>query len=300
MPSREVGPPGRWRVADAPSAATPEIADAPGAPGPASVTWKLHCEVALLAGWGRAILLQLAHPLIAQGVAEHSAFAREPGSGVQRLHRTLESMLALTFGTAEEAQRAVDRINRIHDRVHGALPARQGDFAAGTVYSAHDPALLAWVHATLVDSFIITYERFVGALTGAERDRYCAEASRIEPQLGIPVGQLPRRHADLLAYVEAMLAGGAISVGDTARAIARDLLSPPLPWAARPLAPLLRLPTVGLLPPGIRDAYGLAWNPRRERALRRLTVATRLGLPLLPRPLRHWAAARAALARQPG
>jgi uncharacterized protein (DUF2236 family) len=77
--------------------------------------------------------------------------------------------------------------------------APHGTFPEGQRYTAHDPALLTWVHATLVDSFLLTYELFVGPLTVEERDRYCAESTAIEPLLGIPAGTLPRLH-ELRAY----------------------------------------------------------------------------------------------------
>src|SRR5262249_44359694 len=130
-----------------------------------SVAWKLHREVVLLGGWGRAILLQVAHPLVARGVAEHTSFTNGRGEAFRRLQRTLHAMLALTFGSPEEAESVAKIINGIHDRVHGTLPVAAGSFPAGARYSAHDPALLAWVHATLVDSFLLTYELFVGPLT---------------------------------------------------------------------------------------------------------------------------------------
>jgi len=101
---------------------------------PDSIAWKIHREIVLLAGWGRAILLQLAHPLVAQGVADHSGFATESGGHVRRLSRTLHAMLDLTFGQPHDAAQAAERINRIHDRVHGALAGRTGAFAAGTGY----------------------------------------------------------------------------------------------------------------------------------------------------------------------
>src|SRR2546430_6121487 len=101
---------------------------------------KLHREVVLLAGWGRAILLQIAHPLVAQGVADHSGFAAERWARVGRLKRTVEAMLALTFGTPEESAAAAAGINRIHDRVHGRLPQPAGAFASGSGYSAHATA----------------------------------------------------------------------------------------------------------------------------------------------------------------
>jgi uncharacterized protein (DUF2236 family) len=261
------------------------------------VTWKLHREVVLLAGWGSAILLQLAHPLVAQGVAEHSAFLREPRGRVRRLRRTLESMLALTFGDEHEAGHAVSRINAIHDRVHGALADPHGRFPAGTHYSAHDPDLLAWVHATLVDTFLETYQRFVADLTDDERDRYCAESTRIEPLLGIPAGRLPRTFEDLRTYMAAKLASGEIVPTDAARTLAREILHPPLPWPVRPLTALSRLLTTGLLPPAIRRAYDLPWSPRRERVLRLVGATSRRTLPFVPGVLRDWPSARRAARR---
>src|SRR6266542_5472778 len=169
----------------------------------ARITWKLHREMVLLAGWGRAILLQLAHPLVAQGVAEHSDFLAERWARVHRLDRTLRAMLTLTFGAPEAVERVARTINGIHDRVHGELWTRQGIFPERTPYTAHDPGLLTWVHATLLDSFLPTYELFVAPLTAEERDRYCAESSGIGPRLGIPPGYLPRDVAGLRAYRDA-------------------------------------------------------------------------------------------------
>ncbi len=266
--------------------------------GPDSVSWRLHREIVLLAGWGRAILLQLAHPLVACGVAEHTGFLREPRGRWRRLDRTLAAMLALTFGTEDERQRAAAGIRAIHARVHGRLPEAAGRFGAGTPYSAEDPALLGWVHATLVDSFLLTHEWYVDPLAPGERDRYCAEAAGIEPLLGIPAGALPRDTAALRAYMDAMLAGDTIAVTPVARALAEAIVTPPLPWPARPILPLLRLATVGLLPPPVRALYGFAWDSRRERALRVSAALSRRLLALCPSIVRHWPAARAAYARE--
>jgi uncharacterized protein (DUF2236 family) len=251
----------------------------------------------LLAGWGRAILLQLAHPLVARGVAEHSAFLAERWGRLARLHRTLSAMLTLTFGTPEQVERVARTIRGIHDRVHGEIMAPEGGLPEATRYTAHDPMLLAWVHATLVDSFLLTYELFVAPLTVAERDRYCVESAAIEPLLGIPQGLLPRRVDELRAYIDSMLASGQIAVTDTARLLAREVVNPPAFLIGRPLFALLRLPTVGLLPPAIRREYGLVWAQRHDRALGILSATARRLIPLLPSLVRHWPVARAAVAR---
>src|SRR5262249_19351020 len=208
------------------------------------VSWTIHRETVLLLGWGRAILMQFAHPLVAAGVAEHSGFRAEAFGGWRRLHRTLGAMLALTFGDRERAQRAADAINAIHERVHGRLPPGVGAFAAGTPYFAGDPALLAWVHATLVDSFLLVHDRYVRPLSAAERDAYCAESADVETVLRIGTGVLPRSASALEAYVAARLASGEIHVGDAARALARGRLHPPMSWPAWPRLALLRPTTI--------------------------------------------------------
>ena len=90
--------------------------------GPESITWKINREMIVVAGWGRAILLQLAHPAVAAGVHHHSSFRGSLGSGVRRLQSTVGAMLALTFGDTEEMITAAAGINAIHDRVRGRVP----------------------------------------------------------------------------------------------------------------------------------------------------------------------------------
>jgi uncharacterized protein (DUF2236 family) len=92
-----------------------------------------------------------------------------------------------------------------------------------------------------------------------------------------------------------MLAGGAIEVTDTARALAREVLAPPVPYLLRPALRLAALPAVGLLPPAIRAGYGLRWDARHARALAVVAAISRRGLPLMPSRLRYWAAARCAI-----
>ncbi|HYB41413.1 MAG TPA: oxygenase MpaB family protein, partial [Candidatus Methylomirabilis sp.] len=168
----------------------------------------------------------------------------------------------------------------------------------GTRYSAHDPALLAWVHATLLDSFLLAYELFVAPLTGAERDRYCEESSSMGPLLGIPPGWLPRTAPELRVYLADALSSGQIEVTATARALSREIVNPPAPLIVRPLLALARWPAIGLLPPGIRAAYGFSWSPGQERALAALGASCRRLIPFVPPAVRHWPAARAAEARE--
>jgi uncharacterized protein (DUF2236 family) len=266
-------------------------------PGPASIGWRLQREIVLLLAWGPAILMQLAHPLVAQGIADHSAFRTQRHGRLHRLFHTIDAMLQISFGTDEQAQAVVARINAIHDRVNGQLSEGAGIFPGGTPYSAHDPALLAWVHATLLDMNLRVYELYVGGLSVEEKNRYCAEASAIEEPFGIPVGRLPRSFGDLGRYMDAMLSNGDIAVGDNARLLARDILYPPAPRLAAPALSLVRLSTVGLLPSRIREGYGLAWSPRRETMLSLSAGLVRTAVRVTPSVVRHWPAARRARRR---
>lgn len=259
-------------------------------------TWIVHRERALLLGWPRAILLQFAHPLVAQGVADHSHFATDVVGRWRRLSRTLDAMLTLTFGSETDARAVAARINGIHDRVSGCVPADAGAVRSGASYSARDPELLLWVHATCVQSFMLGYETFVRPLTPVERDRYCEDSVDGARAFGIPSSWLPRRAETLDAYVNGMLEHGPIAVGDTARRLAAEVVAPRSPFALRPAFAGLRWVTAGLLPPAIREAYGFAWSARRQQRLGATAAAARIVIPRLPATLRCWPRARAAFA----
>jgi uncharacterized protein (DUF2236 family) len=257
----------------------------------ASVARKINREIVVLIGWGRAILLQLAHPLVAAAISDNSEFHSGVGGYARRAHQTIGAMLDLTFGTAEEAQRIVDRINGIHDRVNGRLGAGTGAFPGGTPYSARDPKLLIWVHATLVESLAETYELLVGPLTAAEKDRYAAEATWLTHELGAPLDAIPADYTGVQAFMRDMRAQGEVVVGDNARRMAGALLSPPVVLAA-PVFWVSRLMTIGLLPDDIRREYGFEWSDRRARRFRRASALIRTSRRVLPRVLREWPAAR--------
>ena len=260
--------------------------------GPGSLSWTINREIIVIAGWGRAILLQLAHPLVAAGIDAHSSFRGSLTSSVRRLWSTIGAMLSLTFGDDEEAIAVAARINVIHDRVSGRLDAPAGVFPAGEGYSAHQAELLRWVHATLLDSIPRTYELLIGPLTLAQRDRYCTEAAVMEPLLDIPAGLLPRNTTDLDAYMREILGSGRIAITPRSRALAHAVLFPPrwrLLWPAFRPAQLI---TIGLLPVAVRDAYGFEWTEREARALARWTAALKFLRRMTPAFLREWPASR--------
>jgi uncharacterized protein (DUF2236 family) len=257
------------------------------------IAHKINREAVVLLGWGRAILLQLAHPLVAAGVRDFSHFDESAGGYVRRVRRTVGGMLQITFGSAEQARRTIEHINGIHRQVRGTLAHDVGKFPAGTPYSATDPDLLLWVHATLVDSMMLAYESLVAPLSSGERDRFCVESAETGRLFGIPAERLPMSAAALREYLQKMYASGEVVVGPDARALADALFSPPLGPAAA-LFRLTRLVTTGLLPEQVRTGYGLAWDAKRARAFSRIMTLIRRVRRLLPPMLREWPIARAA------
>jgi uncharacterized protein (DUF2236 family) len=258
--------------------------------GPDSLTWKVNRETVLLAGGGRALLLQVAHPLVAAGVEQHSNYQRDPWG---RLIRTLDITTKIVFGDAEASAEASRRLQAVHRRVHGVAED-------GTPYDARAPELLLWVWATLVATSLLIYTRYVRPLGLSDIERYYTEQHRFAHACGVPEGACPRTYADFVAYFDDMVARE-LRVTDGARAVADATLHPRLPWALRPAAwpalELLNLVTVGLLPESVRAQYGWEWGPRRERLLSTSTAAIRRTLPLLPSLVRDFPPARAAARR---
>lgn len=235
-----------------------------------SVVRRVDGERVLLLGGGRALLMQLAHPSVARGVAEHSDFRSDPFA---RLRRTLEATHSIVFGTEETVSQAAAAVRAVHDRVRG------------DGYSADDPALLLWVHATLVDTALRVHRRFLGGLSDADAERYYEESTVIASLLGVPRPEQPVDLAAFRAYVRHMVA--TLEVSDDARLLARTVLSPRVPLALSPLARLGRDLTAGLLPAPLRRQYGLPWTPAQAMALEALSTTGRLALPRVPAVLRR-------------
>jgi uncharacterized protein (DUF2236 family) len=241
------------------------IASRDGYFSPESVVRRLgNSAVTPFLGGGAAVLLQVAHPLVAYGVAEQSGYERDLW---RRLVRTLRALYLITFGDTREAEGAGAAVQAVHARVHGTTDRKLGVFPAGTSYAANDAELMLWVHATLVASSLGAYERFVCPLTADERDQYCGEMAVVAELMGAPAAVLPRSYAGFRDYFRAQLAGPILTVTAPARLIARVILATPLPAPLRLLAPAHRLSTARLLPPRLRHEYGLRWTPLHELAL---------------------------------
>jgi uncharacterized protein (DUF2236 family) len=259
------------------------VSDAAGLFGPDSVAWRVDREVILLAGGSCALLMQAAHPVVAAGVDQHSTYETDPFG---RLRRTLTSSFDVVFGTRSRADAAIRRVNAIHAAVRGQLPG-------GAAYSAADPEALLWVHATLVDTALRIYSRFVGPLSSDEERRYLQEAAEVAERLGVLPADLPSEVPELRGWMAEMIETGRVRVTPPARRIARTVLYPNgfVPRLAWDAAHLVSLAT---LPDPLRRQYGIRWSDRRERGVERVAAVTRRALPLVPAPLRFVPQARTA------
>jgi uncharacterized protein (DUF2236 family) len=276
-------------------------AEDPGYWGPSSAMWRLHREAALGLGLGRAILLQLAHPWVAQAVADHSTFRQQP---VERFLSTIAAAYLLVFGSRRQADAAAARIRAVHARITGTLSEDVGRWRRGTPYRAADPDALLWVLATLMDTTLVVYEACFAPLPAPVAEAYLRDTARLGALVELPVERVPRDRASLEAYMRASVADGTVAVGETARHLARSVLYPDLPRGARAATWLARAGnravTEALMPAELRRQYGSLLAVRHPHLRRLGGMAGRRLLHRLPARLRLDPVAAIALQRAGG
>ena len=268
-------------------------------------------ESILLAGAGRAILLQIANPAIGYGVARHSDFASHP---MKRLNATLSYVYALANGSTDDIRAMRKAVNRAHapvsnppraagggHRAHAEVDPKSGPagaVGAGAVdgvaphhgdprYDARDPELQLWVAATLYDTAITMYEATYGPLAPDDAERVYREYSVLGTSLQMPPELWPPTRAAFRDYWDRSVA--ALHVDDTVRGVAEALLkarNAPLP--IRAAMPVARFVTVALLPDSLRHAFGFTWSSAQQRRFDRVMAVSTRVYRVLPERLRRW------------
>ena len=242
-----------------------------------SMAWRIDSEPVLLAGGARALLLQVAHPSIAAGVEDHSAYKRDPWG---RLFGTVHIVTKMLFGTPAESRRNIEMLEVFHQSIVGTRED-------GDQYRALDPDLLLWVWATLVDTAIHVYELAVGPLSVPERERYMLESRGLAQGVGVPLEMCPTTWSDFVDYFNGVVEND-LQITRGARAVAFGVLSPPLPLGISNVASLpLRVVTAGLLPPSVREQYEIGWSDSDERRFKAVFALARTLSAVTPAALRR-------------
>lgn len=256
----------------------------PGVTPPLGPFWSITGERAMALGGPAAILLQVAHPLVAEGVSVHSEYQAGPA---KRLLGTLQAFLTITFGDTEQARAVARHVGGRHAQVRGETRGDVPGTPAGTTYRAADPHLALWVHATLIHTALDVADRYLGRpLSPADRERHWQESKPFARMFGVTRSALPGSADDFEAYWRRSVDD--LVVTDDARTIARDLLtvrtSPPLPGVAA----LARSVTADLLPPSVSAAYGLDRTVGRRVTATAARTLLRTARPVLPDRIAQW------------
>ncbi len=243
--------------------------------GPRSIAWQLGGDLGVFLGGGRAALLQIAHPMVAYAIEDHS---RTKTDVVGRFQRTFRHVFAMVFGELDDAFASARRVHAIHSRIHGVMPD-------GRAYHANDADALRWVHATLVDTVLAVRERLDGPLPLAVKDQFVIEQNRFAQLFGIPRALLPLGFGDHSAYMDRMIP--TLEVAPCAREMARFLLGRGA-GAQPPLGRVAEAVTASLLPPALAAAFGVTRNRLVETSVFALgPVYRRLVIPARAEALRR-------------
>ena len=252
--------------------------------GPDSVAWRITSDLRLNVAMLYPLLLQVAHPTVDAGVAEHSDFERRPWD---RLLRTMDYVSMLVYG-GRDAVAAGRRLRDLHKRFKGTKPD-------GTRYSALEPTAYAWVHATLIATYVHASARFGPPMSREETSRFYDEYRGLGRLIGVRERDLPPTWPDFCAYFR-RTARTTLSRTTSVERVLRTINhvgAPPTPISG-PLWPALRLPArrvlwlggIGLLDPIVRRRLEVGWSPIDEVQFRALSASTRLLGPLMPSSLK--------------
>ena len=257
-------------------------------PQPGSLTWRKAGDLRIISAAGYALLLQVAHPTVGAGVAEHSDFASDP---LGRLLRTLDYVNGTIYGGPELAGEIGARVRDLHKSIRGRRPD-------GRAYHALEPRAYAWVHATLASSIVDGHRLLGTPFRPGEAEEFWQDWRRLGRLVGVRERDLPATWAEFRPYfdeiVESELEDNA-TVHDVFDSLAKPVPPalpglPPALWSVLrvPLGANFQLVTKGLLPPLLRRRFGLRWTSGDAALFRLTSAASRAGRPLVRGPLREF------------
>ena len=263
-----------------PSPIQPSTFSDSGLFGPGSITWKVNRELLVLLGGPAAAVLQVAHPVVARGVAHHSNFQKDTFG---RLMRTLDAVYTVAFGPQPEVEKVRQSVAKIHATVRGAD------------YSAFDPSAQLWVLATLINASTTLYEQFITPLSSLEKDRLLTENQAFAQIFGLPPHYVWKTWHDFQNYWLDTLNGPLLASDPTCSKIAHAILQPAAPFFFRISSPILHTLACELIPPHLQKRLGIKPSQSKIWILIKYLLPTLILI--LPAPLRYAPAYRRAIHR---
>lgn len=256
--------------------------------------WRVHREAGLFLGAGRAALLQLAHPWVAQAIADHSKVMNRP---IVRFHNTFRVVYAMIFGSLDQALGAARGLYTLHTRIEGGMREDVASYRRGSLYQANEVAALRWVYATLIETAVLAYETVLGPMGNLEREAYYAETRIFAALFGIPGEALPTTWSEFTAYCRAMEGSDALGVSEQARRMGQNLLAGAGSWVRLPQWYLAL--TAEWMPARLRLTFGLPLDDKQQHTAERARRVLRGMYRRLPAQVRlvgPWHEAQARLA----
>jgi uncharacterized protein (DUF2236 family) len=191
----------------------------------------------------------------------------------------------MVFGSLEDSAAVARQLHCRHAAFTGTLPCAAGPFAAGSAYFANSFPALRWVWATLIDTALIAYRLVLPPPSPHVRDQYYADSRLFAAFFGIPQTYLPPDWQCFSDYIGEMMQSDTLTVTAAARSIAYRLIAGSDLWFPVPRS--YQALTAGLLPPALRDQFGLQYGAAERRSVERLIRWVQCAYPLLPGRMRY-------------
>ena len=252
--------------------------------GPDSVTWQITSDPRLYAVMLYPLLLQVAHPTVGAGVRDYSDFDRRPWD---RLLKTIDYVSLMVYG-GRDAAAAGRRLREMHRSFRGVTED-------GERYSALEPEAYAWVHATLIETYVRGHRHFGSRLRPDQVERFYTEYRGLGRLIGVRERDLPPTWSGFRSYFDRMTREELKRTASVDRVLGaiRNAPAPPLPlpdllWRAirLPASRVLWLGGVGLTAPELRRLLGIGWGLADEAQFRAMGAVSRGLTPVMPERLR--------------
>jgi uncharacterized protein (DUF2236 family) len=233
----------------------------------------------------RALLIGALEPLTYTGTMLSTKAGDRP---FERLARTAKIQETVFLGTRAEADEALAKVHRLHERIKGELPEAAGSHPAGRAYSALDPKLMLWTLAVIADSGRALYETMVRPLSEEEREALWQDYVRFGELFGLPRSEVPASHREFRAWWAQRLSSPDLQATPHALEFAPLVaFEQPVPTAARANLAVQNHVIKGTLPPRVREIFGIRWSVAHEQAFRAIATAHRRARRAFPYRLRR-------------